>query len=150
MSIKPKRPEQPNVLTPPSKDSPEWEAWAELHPLHKAVVGDRPGKAVMVQRVAEAVRWISTCRTRSTQLQMAAEQWGIGMRAFDSIHADAVREIKAKFNQDRPDFLAQKLEQLEHLVQAGLDSGQLSAAAGAMGLLLRASGCDSPNNLPKR
>ena len=47
MSIKPKRPEQPNVLTPPSKDSPEWEAWAELHPLHKAVVGDRPGKAVI-------------------------------------------------------------------------------------------------------
>ena len=138
------------MLTPPSKDSPEWEAWAELHPLHKAVVGDRPGKAVMVQRVAEAVRWISTCRTRSTQLQMAAEQWGIGMRAFESIHADAVREIKAKFNQDRPDFLAQKLEQLEHLVQAGLDSGQLSAAAGAMGLLLLASGCDSPNNLPKR
>ena len=62
MSIKPKRPEQPNVLTPPSKDSPEWEDWAEVHPLHKAVVGDRPGKAVMVQRVAEAVRWISTCR----------------------------------------------------------------------------------------
>ena len=132
------------MLTPPSKDSPEWEDWAEVHPLHKAVVGDRPGKAVMVQRVAEAVRWISTCRTRSTQLQMAAEQWGIGMRAFESIHAEAVREIKAKFNQDRPDFLAQKLEQLEHLVQAGLDSGQLSAAAGAMGLLLRATGCDAP------
>jgi hypothetical protein len=134
----------------PDRKSPEWGHWAIAHPLHKAVVGERPGKAVMVQRIATAVMWISTCRTRPTQVQMAAEEWGIGERAFDNIHADAVREIKAKFTQDRPDFLAQKLEQLEHLVQAGLDSGQLSAAAGAMGLLLRASGLDSPHKQPKR
>ena len=57
---------------------------------------------------------------------------------------EAVRRLKEKFQQDRPDFLSQKLEQLEHLVQAALDSGQLSAAAGAMTTLLRATGCDQP------
>lgn len=57
---------------------------------------------------------------------------------------EAVRRLKEKFNQDRPDFLSTKLEQLGHLVQAALDSGQLSAAAGAMTTRLRATGCVQP------
>ena len=130
----------------PERDTPEWDAWADEHPLHKAIVGARPSKAVMEMRTAEVVRWISSCRTRPTMSQMAADTWGIRERAFADLHAGAVRVIKERFNQERPDFLAQKLEQLEHLVQAGLDSGQLSAAAGAMGLLLRASGLDSPKS----
>ena len=64
--------------------------------------------------------------------------------------AEAVRELKNKFTQDRPDYLVQKMEQLEHLVQTAIDAGQLSAAAGAMGLLLRAAGCADPFQLTKQ
>ena len=128
----------------PDRDSPAWEAWAEAHPLHKAVVGARPSQAVIELRTQQVIEWISTCRTRPNMVRMASEQWGVVERTFESVHATAVRRIKEKFNQDRPDFLSQKLEQLEHLIQAALDSGQLSAAAGAMGLLLRATGCDQP------
>jgi hypothetical protein len=81
---------------------------------------------------------------------VAAEEWGIAECIIDNIHADAVKEIKAKFTQDRTDLLIQKLEQLEHLVQAGLNSEQLSAADGAMGLLLRAIGTDTPAILPSK
>ena len=134
----------------PDKDSPGWETWAAEHPLHKAVVGPRPSQAVIALRVEQMVGWIGSCRTRPTMLQMAAEQWGVSTRSVDTLHAEAVRELKRKFNQDRPDFLSQKLEQLEHLIQAGLDSGQLSAAAGAMNLLLKATGCDDPTKQPKQ
>lgn len=128
----------------PHRDFSEWEEWAEAHPLHKAVVGERPGRQVIELRVQQAIEWVGTARTRPTQLRLMAEHWGVSTRTFDAMHAEAIRRIKAKFEQDRPDFLSQKLEQLEALVQAGLDSGQLSAAAGAMGLLLRATGCDQP------
>jgi nitrogen fixation-related uncharacterized protein len=133
----------------PDKGSPEWDAWAAEHPLHKAVVGRKATQAITAMRVEQCLRWISTCRTRPTMLQLCAEHWGVNQRQFDDIHAEAVRRLKEKFNQDRPDFLSQKLEQLEHLIQAGLDSGQLSAAAGAMGMLLRSTGCDQPTP-PKR
>lgn len=128
----------------PDRDSPAWNAWAEAHPLHKAVVGRKATQAVTAMRVEQCLEWISTCRTRPAMLQLCAEHWGIHQRQFDNIHAEAVRRLKDKFSQERPDFLSTKLEQLEHLIQAGLDSGQLSAAAGAMGLLLRATGCHEP------
>ena len=134
----------------PDRDSPEWETWAAEHPLHKLVIGAKPNKANIALRVEQMVRWISTCRTRTTILQLAAEQWGVSTRSVDTLHAEAVRELKNKFTQDRPDYLVQKMEQLEHLVQTAIDAGQLSAAAGAMGLLLRAAGCADPFQLTKQ
>ena len=134
----------------PDKDSPAWEAWAAEHPLHKAVVGPKAGQVVTAMRIEQCLRWISTCRTRPTMLQLCSEHWGVTERQFETIHAEAIRRLKEKFNVDRPDFLSAKLEQLEHIVQAGIDSGQLSAAAGAMNLLLRATGCDDPTKQPKR
>lgn len=56
-------------------------------------------------------------------VRMTSEQWGVVERTFESVHATAVRRIKEKFNQNQPDFLVQKLAQLEHLVQASIDSG---------------------------
>ena len=134
----------------PDKDSPGWEAWAAEHPLHKAVVGPKAGQIVMAKRLDQCLQWISTCRTRPTMLQLCAEYWGVTERQFETVHAEAVRQLKAKFSQERPDYLVQKMSQLEHLIQAGLDSDQLSAAAGAMSLLLRATGCDDPTKQPKQ
>ncbi|MCP9808366.1 hypothetical protein KBY58_02830 [Cyanobium sp. HWJ4-Hawea] len=133
----------------PNKDSAEWAAWAKAHPLHKAVVGPRATKPVLEMRTQQVLEWIGLCRTRPAMLLLVSEYWGVTERAFEDHHAEAVRRLRARFDQDRPDYLSQKLEQIEHLMQVSLDAGQLSAAVGSMSLLLKATGCDQPSKRTK-
>jgi hypothetical protein len=78
--------------------------------------------------------WIAEGCTYTTMVRKAAEEWGLAPRFFDKLHRRANLLIVERINRDRPNVLAEKLAQLEHVIQESSKDRAWSATVGALSL----------------
>jgi hypothetical protein len=120
-------------LKVPPRDSAGWGAFVEQYPLHKAVVGKGNGH-IKEARVNQILEWIGKGCGRGRVQQLAAEQWGLTERVIDELRACADLRLREHYRQDRTDYLAEKLTQIDAAVELALADKQLSALVGLLAL----------------
>jgi len=106
------------------------------------------GKKATKEEVAIRVAWM---RERMAEgwpsLKMATEGsrlWDISVRQAQDYLTKARQELVEHYNHNRDQFIAQRLAMLETIAHKGLESNQLSASVGAVGMALRVVGADVP------
>jgi hypothetical protein len=108
---------------------------AGLSPLHRDVCGKRASKAVIALRVQELARWISEGGSRSSLIQKAAQEWGVGDGTYADLHKQATAVIKQRLDIERPDYLAEKIAQAEYVFEQAVADRCWPAAVGALSLV---------------
>lgn len=84
--------------------------------------------------------------TSSRTVETIAAETGVSVRqAWDYIAA-ARKKLVEIYQQDRDECVAGELLKLDHISDRAIQTGQLSAAVGAVGLKLRVIGADTPRN----
>ncbi len=83
-------------------------------------------------RVNKIARLIANGGRRSDALRLCTEQWGVSERTCDGYLARARDKLKADFDIDRPQMVADLLSQLSTLQMEARRTGNLSVALGAV------------------
>lgn len=100
----------------------------------------------MERRVSLAVKLLAEGATSSRTVETIAAETGVSVRqAWDYIAA-ARKKLVEMYEQDRDECVAGELLKLDHISDRAIQTGQLSAAVGAVGLKLRVIGADTPRN----
>ncbi len=86
-------------------------------------------KAVRINRVA---RLLASGGRRSDAIQMCTEKWGVAERTVDEYLKHARAKLKADFEIDRPQMLAELLSQLSTIQMEARRTGNWSVALGAI------------------
>ncbi len=89
-------------------------------------------QAEVEQRVNRVARLIANGGRRSDVLQMCAERWGLKDRQADLYLERARKKLKADYDMDRPQMLADLLAQLSTIQMEARRSGNLNIALGAV------------------
>tara|TARA_R110001592_G_scaffold71021_3_gene217307 strand:+ start:903 stop:1226 length:324 start_codon:yes stop_codon:yes gene_type:complete len=89
-------------------------------------------QAEVEQRINRVARLISNGGRRSDVLQMCAEKWGLKDRQADLYLERAREKVKADYDMDRPQMLADLLSQLSTIQMEARRSGNLNIALGAI------------------
>ena len=84
------------------------------------------------QRAAEFARIIANGGRRSDCVRHAADNWGVGERSCDKYLAVARDQLKADWDLERPQMVADLLSQCATLQQEARAAGQLHIALGAI------------------
>lgn len=93
-----------------------------------------------------AVKLLAEGATSSRTVETIAAETGVSVRqAWDYIAA-ARKKLVEIYQQDRDECVAGELLKLDHISDRAIQTGQLSAAVGAVGLKLRVIGADTPRN----
>lgn len=91
-----------------------------------------------------AVKLLAEGATSSRTVETIAAETGVSVRqAWDYIAA-ARKKLVEIYQQDRDECVAGELLKLDHISDRAIQTGQLSAAVGAVGLKLRVIGADTP------
>ena len=109
-------------------------------------MGKKATAATAEARVNECYRWISECKTRPDILRLGKDQWGVGENMIDKYIAKARAKIKADWDIDRQEYVAQLSQKLDAVAKASIDCKQHSNAIGALGLQARILGIDGKYN----
>ena len=83
-------------------------------------------------RVAEFCRIIAHGGKRSDCCRLASEKWGVGARSVDRYLELARQQLRADWDLERPQMIADLLSQCSTLQQEARNRGQLSVALGAI------------------
>ena len=83
-------------------------------------------------RVAEFVRIVACGGRRSDCMRYAADQWGVSERTIDKYLALARDQIRADWDLERPQMVADLLSQCATLQQEARAKGQYHIALGAI------------------
>jgi hypothetical protein len=83
-------------------------------------------------RAAEFARIIANGGRRSDCVRHASENWGVGERSCDKYLAMARDQLKADWDLERPQMVADLLSQCATLQQEARAAGQLHIALGAI------------------
>ena len=89
-------------------------------------------KAETELRVAEFVRIVASGGRRSDCMRYAADQWGVSERTIDTYLALARDQIRADWDLERPQMVADLLSQCATLQQEARAKGQYHIALGAI------------------
>lgn len=89
-------------------------------------------KAETELRVAEFVRIVASGGRRSDCMRYAADQWGVSERTIDKYLALARDQIRADWDLERPQMVADLLSQCATLQQEARAKGQYHIALGAI------------------
>ena len=89
-------------------------------------------KAETELRVAEFVRIVASGGRRSDCMRYAADQWGVSERTIDKYLALARDQIRADWDLERPQMVADLLSQCATLQQEERAKGQYHIALGAI------------------
>ena len=89
-------------------------------------------KAETVLRVKRFARIIANGGRRSDCLHYAAENWGVSERTVDSYLEKARAELKADWDLERPQMIADLLSQCSTLQMEARRAGQYHIALGAI------------------
>ena len=89
-------------------------------------------KAETNLRVAECVRILANGGKRSDCLLYASENWGVSDRSVDSYIKLAREQMKADWDLERPQMIADLLSQCSTLQMEARQKGHLSVALGAI------------------
>ena len=95
---------------------------------------DRAEKQVRINRIA---RLLASGGRRSDALQMGSEKWGVSERTVDDYLKHARAKLKADFDMDRPQLLAELLSQLSTIQIEARRTGQWNVALGAVNTAAR-------------
>lgn len=106
------------------------------------------GKKATKAEVAERVAWVRERMAEGWPTHRMAQEgsrlWGVHERTAHEYLAKARQELVEIYNHNRDQFIAQRLAMLETIAHKGLESNQLSASVGAVGMALRVVGADVP------
>ncbi len=95
----------------------------------------RCSKEVKENRIERMIEWISVCKPVHEMLRLAKEEWGVSTSQAESYLRQARARIRERWDgQDRKDFVAGALEQMQKVAQMSIASGQGSNAIGAVNL----------------
>jgi len=89
-------------------------------------------QAEVEQRVNRVARLVANGGRRSDVLQMCAERWDLKDRQADLYLERARAKLKADFDMDRPQMLADLLSQLSTIQMEARRTGNLNIALGAI------------------
>ena len=89
-------------------------------------------KAETELRVAEFVRIVANGGRRSDCMRYAADQWGVSERTIDKYLALARDQIRADWDLERPQMVADLLSQCATLQQEARAKGHYHIALGAI------------------
>ena len=89
-------------------------------------------KAETELRVAEFVRIVANGGKRSDCVRLASEKWGVGDRTVDKYLQLARDQIRADWDLERPQMIADLLSQCSTLQMEARQKGHLSVALGAI------------------
>jgi len=89
-------------------------------------------KAETELRVAEFVRIVANGGKRSDCVRLASEKWGVGDRTVDKYLQLARDQIRADWDLERPQMIADLLSQCSTLQQEARNRGQLSVSLGCI------------------
>lgn len=92
----------------------------------------RGTKAETIMRAQEFARILANGGRRSDCIQYAAEHWGVGTRSCDSYLELARQQIKADWDIERPQMIADLLSQCSTLQMEARAAGQYHIALGAI------------------
>ena len=110
------------------------------------MAGRKCSAAEVERRVSLAVKLLAEGATSSRTVETIAAETGVSVRqAWDYIAA-ARKKLVEIYQQDRDECVAGELLKLDHISDRAIQTGQLSAAVGAVGLKLRVIGADTPRN----
>jgi hypothetical protein len=84
------------------------------------------------ERAAHFARIIANGGRRSDCVRFAADNWGVGERSCDKYLAMARDKLKADWDIERPQMVADLLSQCATLQQEAREKGQLHIALGAI------------------
>ena len=106
--------------------------------------GKRVSAAEIERRVSLAVKMLAEGASSSRTAQTLSAETGVTERqAWDYVSA-ARKELVKIYHHDRDECVAGELLKLDHISDRAIQTGQLSAAVGAVGLKLRVIGADTP------
>ena len=91
-------------------------------------------KAETELRVQQVVRMIANGVQRPALLEYSSKEWGLKRAATDTLIRKAKDAIKAAVNEERDEFLARKLFQLEDVLMKSAKRENHSAMIGAIRL----------------
>lgn len=89
-------------------------------------------KAEFDYRCHRVARMMAQGATRSDVTQYAASEWGKKQRAVDVYIARAREILKEDWAQEREDYVATLLTQLNYVHKKGLETNQLAVVLGAL------------------
>lgn len=92
----------------------------------------RGGSIEKTLRIRRIVRIICQGGKRSDIIQFGEANWGLGERAVDKLIAEARREVRADWDIERPQMVADLLSQLSAIHIEARRTGQLHIALGAI------------------
>ena len=92
----------------------------------------RGTKQDTIDRANHFARIIANGGRRSDCIQYASEHWGVGARSCDQYLALAREKLKADWDIERPQMVADLLSQCATLQQEAREKGQLHIALGAI------------------
>ena len=95
-------------------------------------MGKKGTKAETVIRAQRFARIIANGGRRSDCLRYASENWGVGERTVDSYLELARAELKADWDLERPQMIADLLSQCSTLQMEARRAGQYHIALGAI------------------
>jgi len=132
---KPIPPPPEAVKVPDNREGPEWDAFCEAHPLHKAVAGSKGSVAICEARIDVVLDLLRQAKSTQTIIRFGADQWGLGARNMEKVIQQATAVIKERLSADRPDYIAQMVVRIEGMAEDAARDRQYSAAAGLLGIL---------------
>ena len=86
-------------------------------------MGKKCTQAEMDHRIQQCHRFLVDLKPRSFIHQYAAEHWGIGPRATDTIIVRAREVLRSDCEVDRRDWLAQRLQLIDESIQEAKKAG---------------------------
>ena len=92
----------------------------------------KPTKGEMELRVNEIVKLMANGVQRPAMIEHARNKWGITRGATDNLIRKAKDRIKESVDEERSDFIARKLFQLEDIVLKSAKLNHTSAMIGAI------------------
>ncbi len=94
----------------------------------------KPTKGELELRVNQIVRMIANGIQRPELLEYGRKEWGLRRAAVDSLIRKAKDAIKASVDEERDEFMARKLFQLEDVLMKSAKRENHSAMIGAIRL----------------
>lgn len=108
--------------------------------------GKRVSGAELERRICLAVKLLSEGASSTRTVQTLAAETGVCERMAWEYLKEARNRLVEIYQQDRDQCVAGELLKLDHISDRAIQTGQLSAAVGAVGLKLRVIGADTPRN----
>ena len=95
------------MKVPENREGPEWDAFCEAHPLHKAVAGPKGSVVICEARADVVLDLLRQAKSSQTIIRYGKDQWGLGTSAMEKVIRRATEIIKERLSGDRPDYIAQ-------------------------------------------